>query len=117
MFVCLYKLKHYSREEIMKLTKTAVRELNKKNLMPDGFVDSGETSDFSTLNFRRTEEDEIFPCCARVGNDSQSGPLYCNELSEWIAIVPAEDKNKILVFALCGEGRHKPAEGKIIEIK
>jgi len=90
----------------MELTKEKAQKF-----IEDDFIPNGRVVDINDLRFRKTTEHEVFRCCAQTGSDSQSGPFYCGEIAEWVAIFPAEDPKKIWILALCGKGRHKPSEG------
>lgn len=64
----------------MELTKSLAKQIGRGNFIPDG-----PSIDVTKLTFRRTAEHEVFPCSFTVGNDIQSGPLYCGDVAEFIA--------------------------------
>jgi hypothetical protein len=63
----------------MPATKTESKELLKEDYIP-----GGKRIDITNIEFRRTEEHEVFRCCAITGNDVQSGPFYCGSIAEWV---------------------------------
>ena len=78
--------------------------------LQEGFIPDGEKwmnqADLKNLKFRRTTEEEVRRCCARVGKDPQSGPIFCGRLAEYVAF--REENGETFVIALCGRGWHTP---------
>lgn len=66
------------------------------------------SSEAAQLRFRPTEEHEVHQCGRQVGDDIQSGPIFCGQLAEFIAEV---DEHTIVV--LCE--RHKPKQSQLDE--
>lgn len=64
------------------ITKTEAKELLKRDFIP-----KGKPVNIKGLVFRHTDELEVYPCCYRTGNDIQSGPYYCGQISDWITEV------------------------------
>jgi hypothetical protein len=64
----------------MSLTKEEAKRLRRD------FVPDGERVDIRTLKFRRTGAGEVFQCCAQSGHDVQSGPIYCGDVAEYVAL-------------------------------
>ena len=60
--------------------------------------------EWKKLKFRRAKPDEIHRCAMEVGNDIQSGPIYCGAIAEYVAF-PAGSEG-MGVAALCK--RHPP---------
>ena len=56
--------------------------------------------EFKKLKFRKTNEDEIFWCGVKIAEDSQSGPIYCGEVAEYIALTES--------IAACSCKKHPP---------
>jgi len=64
----------------MELTKELAKKIRRGDIIPDG-----KSVSIKTLRFRKTKEDEIYCCCYRSGYDPQSGPMYCSDISEYVA--------------------------------
>jgi hypothetical protein len=65
-------------------------ELNKKiakELIEGDFIPNGERVNITNLKFRKTKDHEIYQCCKQTSYDTQSGPIYCGDLAEYIASV------------------------------
>jgi hypothetical protein len=83
------------------MTKGFAQQLQ-RDFIPGGGLLSPE--EVGSLVFRRTTASELFQCCVSVGEDIQSGPLYCGRIAEWVA--PHRDGS----VALCGQRfGHTPA--------
>jgi len=90
----------------MQLTKKIAKEL-----IDGDFIPNDERVDIRELTFRRTQEHEVFRCCRSTGCDPQSGPLYCGDIAEFIALVKI--KGSVMVVSLCE--RHRPPKNLIKE--
>lgn len=89
----------------MILTKTEAKKILQRDFIP-----GGGTVDVSKVKFQRTKEHEVFRCGCKVGNDSQSGPLYCGDIAEFVA--PVEDG----IVAVCERcARRLPKESFVEE--
>jgi len=92
----------------MELTKEAAKKLVRGDFIPDG----DETIDLTSLKFRRTRNDEVFQCHQQTGYDTQSGPMYCGKIAEFVSL--AEKDGEIIgVVALCNHNRHRPPKDLI----
>lgn len=60
------------------MTKTEI-----KTLIESDFIPGGKCIDVSNLVFRKTNQTEILRCCKTVGEDVQSGPIYCGSIAEY----------------------------------
>lgn len=49
------------------------------------FIPRGEFVAIDSLEFRPTNNLELFQCCQQTGNDPQSGPYYCGKVAELVA--------------------------------
>jgi len=82
------------------LTKDQARKLR------GDYIPTGKPVDIRTLRFRKTKDHEILLCCRPTSNDIQSGPIYCGDVSEFVA------ENDEGYVALCM--RHKPPANLIL---
>ena len=64
----------------MELTKDTARKIRQRDFIP-----GGEPVDIKDLHFRETRQEEVFYCCRKVGHDPQSGPMFCGDISEYVA--------------------------------
>lgn len=77
----------------MQMTKEAVRKLQKGDFIPNGARLTEK--DLQELKFRKTHRTEIQRCAMAIGNDSQSGLLYCGDVADYVA------KTKTGILCLC----------------
>lgn len=86
------------------MTKTQVRELIRE--FDRGFIPmSGGLAAHGSQtveNVRHTEGLER--CCARVGDDDQSGPIYCGDLADFVADVKGHEGVRV-ALCRCHAGR------------
>lgn len=61
------------------LTKEVAQKIRRGNFIPRGDYISVDASEF-----RETSDFQIHFCCKEVGNDIQSGPLYCSDIAAYI---------------------------------
>ncbi|MBU2109704.1 hypothetical protein KKB71_01980 [Patescibacteria group bacterium] len=66
----------------MLLTKEIAKKILERDFIPEII----EKIDIRELEFRKTTNFEIHRCFRQTGYDSQSGPLYCGKIAEFIAI-------------------------------
>lgn len=85
---------------MVQLTKEIAKSLQEKDFIPRGKPISRES-----LSFRRTTENEVYRCCAHVGNDLQSGPMFCGKIAEFVAFTESGEKGYV---GLCGTRGHVP---------
>ena len=54
--------------------------------MYDGcdFIPDAPSSHIDDLRFRQTTYWEVFQCCEQVGDDIQSGPMYCGKIADLV---------------------------------
>jgi hypothetical protein len=79
-----------------------------KNLQRD-FIPNGQKVEINSLRFRKTTEEEVYQCCANIDYDSQSGPLYCGKVADFLA-----ESGEGSYLALCE--RHRPP-ARLVEEK
>jgi len=56
--------------------------------------------DIKELEFRRATDYEVYRCLRQTGNDSQSGPFYCGNIAEFIAITK-DGKGRVTICESC----------------
>lgn len=94
------------------MTKTQARKLLQKDYIPKG----GKIDNLRSLEFRPTEEHEIYRCGKRTGHDIQSGDIFCGDLAEWIDVTPNDVTSNKERAALCDEHAERLNVRKIITI-
>ncbi len=60
----------------------------KSSLFFRNFVPQGPEFKTKDLAFRPVTEEEFFACCRSVGNDWQTGAIYCGNIASHVAEVP-----------------------------
>ncbi len=64
-------------------TKTEARKLQ-GSFTPEGRMLSED--EVKRLQFRLTKENEVLRCVCSTGIDPQSGPLFCGDVADYVAV-------------------------------
>jgi len=57
-----------------------------------------DEQNLQAISFRKTTENEIHRCCAETNYDSQSGPIYCGDIADYISNSPLIPSDKLFAF-------------------
>lgn len=66
----------------MQMTKEVAKKLREGHYVENGIEITHK--EFKKLKFRKTNSTEIERCATIIGDDSQSGPLYCGDIAEYV---------------------------------